>query len=186
MEDLEKRGYEGKDIRYFLLSSHYRKPLNFSFGALDTARNTVNRLNGFIQRVIHSRPGEGWGEVDQFIYDLRQGFAGAMDDDFNISSAIASIFEFVKNVNSPLAIDQLNRKERTDILDVIKEIDSVLGIMNFEEEELPNEVRRLLNEREKLRRAGNWEKADRIREKLSEMGFVLMDTPEGTRWMVKS
>ena len=186
MEELAKRGYEGKDIRYFLLSSHYRKPLNFSFGALTTARNTVNRLNGFIQRVIHSGHGEGCSEVDQFIYDLRQGFAEAMDDDFNISSAIASIFEFVKNVNSPLAGDRLNRKERTDILDVIKDIDSVLGIMNFEEEEPPDEVRRLLNEREGLRSAGNWEKADRIRERLSELGFVLMDTPEGTNWVVKS
>lgn len=186
MEDLEKRGYEGKDIRYFLLSSHYRKPLNFSFGALDTARNTVNRLNGFIQRVIHSHPGNGCPEVDQFIYDLRRGFVNAMDDDFNISGVIASIFEFVRNVNPPVAGDQLNKEERTKVLGVMQEIDSVLGIMSFKQEEPTDEARRLLSEREGLRRAGKWKEADRIRERLSEMGFVIMDTPEGTKWMSKS
>ncbi|MBE9546295.1 MAG: cysteine--tRNA ligase, partial [Proteobacteria bacterium] len=186
MEDLEKKEYGGKDVRYFLLSSHYRKPLNFSFGALDTARNTVNNLNGFIQRLIHFTPGEGFPDVDQFVYDVKHGFTEAMDDDFNISAALASIFDFVKKVNLPLAGGQLNKKERDKILDVMRGIDSVLGIMNFEEEALSEEVERLLKEREEFRKAGNWEESDRIRDKLEEMGIVVQDTPEGTKWVVKS
>ena len=177
IEDLEKKGYGGKDIRYFLLSSHYRKPLNFSFGALDTARNTVNNLNGFIQRLIRFTPGEGYPDADQFIYDVKQGFAGAMDDDFNISGALASIFEFVKKVNLPLAGGQLNEKEQDKILQVMQGIDSVLGIMDFDEEAVSDDVKRLLKEREEFRMAGNWKESDRIRKELEEMGIVVMDTP---------
>ncbi len=185
MEDLAKKGYEGKDIRYFLLSSHYRKPLNFSFGALDTARNTINKLNRFIQKLIRFTPGEGCPEVDQFIYDVKQGFTEAMDNDFNISGALASLFEFVKKVNLLLAEARLNEKGRDEILDTMHRIDSVLGIMDFKEKILSDEVKSFLKEREEFRRTGNWEGSDRIREKLGELGVVVMDTPEGTKWMVK-
>ncbi|MDO9528665.1 MAG: cysteine--tRNA ligase [Syntrophales bacterium] len=177
MEDIEKKGYKGKDIRYFLLSSHYRKPLNFSFGALDTARNTVHNLNNFIQRLIRFTPGKGYPDVDQFIYDVKQGFAEAMDDDFNISGALASIFEFVKKVNPPLAKGQLNKKERDKILEVMQGIDSALGIMDFEEETISDDIKKLLKEREEFRRAGNWKESDRIRKELEELGVVVMDTP---------
>jgi cysteinyl-tRNA synthetase len=185
MEDLEKKGYKGGNIRYFLLSSHYRKPLNFSFGALDTARNTVNNLNGFIQRLLHFTPGGGFQDIDQFVYDVKHGFTEAMDDDFNISGALASIFEFAKKVNLPLDGAQLSKKERDKVLDVIRRIDSVLGIMNFEEEALSEEVRRLLKEREEFRRAGNWKESDRIRDKLEKRGIIVQDTTEGTKWMAK-
>ena len=185
MEDLEKKEYEGKDVRYFLISSHYRKPLNFSFGALDTARNTVNNLNGFIQRLIRFSPGGGFQDIDQFVYDVKHGFTEAMDDDFNMSGALASIFEFVKKVNLPLAEGQLSKKDRDKILDVLRGIDSVLGIMNFEEEALSEEVERLLKEREEFRKAGNWEESDRIRDKLEEMGIIVQDTTEGAKGMAK-
>ncbi len=180
MEDIKKKGYKGEDVRYFLLSSHYRKPLNFFFGALDTARNTVKNLNNFIQRLICFTPGEGYQDVDQFIYDVKQGFTEAMDDDFNISGALASIFEFVKKVNLPLARGQLDKKGQDKILQVMQGIDSVLGIMEFDEETVSDDVKRLLKKREEFRMAGNWKESDRIRKELEELGIILMDTPEGT------
>ncbi len=185
LEDLEKKGYKGREIRYFLLSSHYRKPLNFSFGALDTARNTTKRLNGFIQRLIRFTPGEGCPEVDQFIYNVNQDFTEAMDDDLNISGALASVFEFIRKVNVPLTERRLNKKEWGKIIKTMKKIDSVLGIMDFEEEKISEEALGLLEKRDEARAAGNWNESDRIREKLSEMGIIVLDTPKGTIWKIK-
>ena len=185
LDDLEKKGYKGREIRYFLLSSHYRKPLNFSFGALDTARNTTKRLNGFIQRLIRFTPGEGCPDVDQFIYNVNQDFTEAMDDDLNISGALASVFEFIRKVNVPLTERRLNKKEWGKIIKTMKKIDSVLGIMDFEEEKISEEALRLLRKRNEARTTGNWNESDRIREKLSEMGIIVLDTPKGTIWKIK-
>jgi cysteinyl-tRNA synthetase len=185
LEDLEKRGYSGREIRYFLLSSHYRKPLNFSFGALDTARNTVKRLNGFIQKLIRFTPGEGYSDVKQFIYDVNQDFTEAMDDDLNISSALAAVFEFVKKVNVPLTERKLNKKEWNKIIKTMKKIDSVLGIMDFKEEKISEEALNLLKKRGEARATGNWNESDRIRDQLSDMGINVLDTPGETTWKIK-
>ena len=85
LEDLEAEGYGGREIRYFLLSSHYRKPLLFSFGALDTARNTIKNVDNFIQWLLRLDPGGDFPEMDQCIYDLKNGFIEAMDDDLQHS-----------------------------------------------------------------------------------------------------
>ncbi len=185
VSDLEEKGYSGKEIRYFLLSSHYRKPLSFSFGALDTACNTIKRLNSFIQRLIRFTPGDGYTDTDQLIYDVRRGFTEAMDDDFSISGALACVFEFVKKVNIPLAGKQLNTKQRDVILDTMKNINSVLRVMNFEEEILSKDAARLMEERKKARVAGDWERSDSLRKELSEKGIIVHDTPEGTIWTLK-
>jgi len=182
LDDLEKRGYSGREIRYFLLSSHYRKPLNFSFGALDTARNTVKRIDGFTQRLLSVSPGGGYPNADQLIYDVNQNFSEAMDDDLNISSALASVFEFVKKVNAPLSEQKLTQKQRDKILDTLKHIDSVLGIMNFEEIDIGEEARQLIEKRNEARANSNWTEADRIREQLSAMGVIGIDTPQGSLW----
>lgn len=182
--ELEEKGYGGKEIRYFLLSSHYRKPLNFSFGALDTARNTAKRLNGFIQRLIRFTPGEGYPETDQLIYSVNRDFTEAMDDDFNISNALAAVFEFVKRVNGPLAEGHLNRKDRDTILETMTRLNSVLGIMDFQKEQLGEKAQDLLNKRNAARAARNWAESDRLRDELNKIGITVLDTPQGTIWKV--
>jgi len=183
--DLEERGYTGREIRYFLLSSHYRKPLAFSFGALDTACNTVKRLNTFIQRLLRFTPGDGYAETEQLIYDVRNGFAGAMDDDFNISGALASLFEFVRAINIPLAANRLDTRQRDLVLDTMQRINSVLRIMDFEERRLGNEAARLMEERKQARSAGDWKESDRLRRQLAALGVLVHDTPEGTTWTLQ-
>jgi cysteinyl-tRNA synthetase len=178
-------GYGGRDIRFFLLNTHYRKPLNFSYGALDTAKNTVRKLDRFIQQLIHYTPGGGYPDADQLIYDVKQRFADAMDDDFNISGSLAALFEFVRYIRIALSRWQLSGKERNDVLDVMKRIDSVLGIMNFVEEPLSEETLKLLKEREVLRQSGDWEASDEIRKKLGEMGIEVSDTASGMMWRLK-
>jgi len=186
IEDLEKMGYDGKEIRFFLLSSHYRKPLHFSFGALETAKNTIKKLNRFIQKLIRFTSADGgYADTDQYIYDVKQGFADAMDDDFNISGTLAFLFEFVKKINLPLCRGELNEKQRDDVKNTMKKIDAVLGIMDFEEETISEEVRRLLTERDAARTAGRWKEADAIRQRLSEMRIEISDTPKGVIWRLK-
>jgi cysteinyl-tRNA synthetase len=182
---LEQQGYRGSEIRYFLLSSHYRKPLNFSPGAMETAKNTVEKLNEFVQRLIHFTPGTGCPDTDQFVYDLRHGFAEAMDDDLNISAALAALFGFVKRVSAPLARNAFSEKERDKILESLKSIDAVLAVMDFEEERLGDEAQRLLDRRNELRQAKRWKEADEVRAQLLEMGVVLQDTPAGVTWKKK-
>ncbi len=185
IEDLEKRGYQGKEIRFFLLSAHYRKPLNFTYGALDTAKNTVQKLNGFIQRLIHFRAGEGFPDTDQLLYNLNQAFTEAMDDDLNISGALASLFEFVKKVSAALSRSQLSAGERDRIFAMMKKIEGVLGILDFEEETISDDAGELLKRREILRKAGQWEESDAIRKKLLALGIEVSDTPEGMFWRLK-
>jgi cysteinyl-tRNA synthetase len=186
LEELERKGYRGREVRYFLLASHYRKPLHFSFGALETARNTIRRLDGFVQRLLRFIPGNGYSDTDQLIYDVKQRFVGAMDDDFNISGALASLFTFVNRVGLPLAQGQFSEAERNRILETLKLLDSVLGIMNFGEESIGEEVRLLLAERQKLRKEGLWAEADRIRNLLLGMGVEISDTQDGVVWRLIS
>ncbi len=186
IEDLERRGYNGREIRFFLLGSHYRKPLHFSFGALDSARNTVKRLDGFIQRLLHYTKGEGYPDTEQIIYDIKQGFADAMDDDLNISGALASLFEFVKKVNVPLSRKLLSEQNRDHIINTMKALDTVLGVMEFKQEPISEEIKKLLDEREAMRREGKWQESDSMRMKLHEIGIEVSDTPDGMVWRFKS
>jgi cysteinyl-tRNA synthetase len=185
IEDLEKKEYRGPEIRFFLLSAHYRKPLNFTVGAMDTAKNTVRKLNGFIQRLIRYRSGSGFADTDQFIYDVNQSFVEAMDDDLNISAALASLFEFVRKISIPLSQARLNQKEKDNILATMKRMDDVLGVMSFEEEVISEEVWHLLRERELLRQSGQWKASDDIRSRLLVAGVEVSDTPEGMVWHLK-
>jgi cysteinyl-tRNA synthetase len=185
MDDLEGKGYDGKEVRFFLLGTHYRKPLNFSFSALESARNTLKKLNRFIQGLIRFTPGGGYFDTDQLIYDVKHGFANAMDDDFNISGGLASMFEFMGKISVPLAHGQLNVKERDRVLDIMKKMDAVLGIMNFSEEAITDEALQLLRERESLRKQGDWDASDEIRRRLLEMGIEVSDTSEGMTWRLK-
>lgn len=185
LQQLTERGYQPKEIRFFLLSSHYRKPLNFSFGALNTARNTVRNLDGFIQRLMQSPSGSGYPDINQFLYDLNHGFTEAMDDDFNVSQVFAHLFEFVRKVNIPLNRGELTGAERDRILETLRKIDSVLAVMNFSEETLDEETDNLLQKREAARKVQDWAESDRIRSLLLARGILLQDTPEGTRWRRK-
>jgi len=185
VSDLEERGYTGREIRYFLLSSHYRKPLAFSFGALDTACNTIKRLSNFIQRLLRFTPGNGYAEAEQLVYDVRKGFTGAMDDDLNISGALASLFEFVRKINVPLAANRLDTRQRDLILDTMQRINAVLRVMDFEEQALSEHAARLMEKRRTARAAGDWEESDRLRQELAATGVLVHDTPEGTTWTVR-
>jgi cysteinyl-tRNA synthetase len=182
VRDLLAQGYSGRAIRYWLLSTHYRKPLAYSSERLDAAEKTLERLDEFVARVKSSSPGSGLAEMEQYIYDLRQNFRDSLDDDLNVAGALAALFEFIRTINQVLDNNQLSRAELDQTLEVLVQINEVLGVMNFDQATLEAECRDLLAQRNAARRARDWAEADRLREELLQRGIKVVDTPVGTRW----
>ncbi|QTA91110.1 cysteine--tRNA ligase [Desulfonema magnum] len=175
LDEVRDKGYSGKDIRYWLLSGHYRKPLIFSEDRLDFARHSLKRLNTCVHALLNIKQGDSYPELDQLLYDIKQGFVQAMDDDLNISAAMASIFRHIKKINTLLLEKKISPDDAFKITDVFRSIDSVLNMFDFGDELSAPEIQTLIKEREKARAAKNWELADKIREQLISRGVTIRD-----------
>jgi cysteinyl-tRNA synthetase len=172
-------------VRFFLLSSHYRAPLNFSEETLRGAEATLSRYNDFIRRVSEvsasSKQG-GAGSIDSIVKRAREEFIKGLDDDLNISKSLAALSELVKEINIMIGREDLGSEDAQKVLSFMREMDEVLAVFSFERETLDKEIELLIEERNLARKKKEFEKADRIREKLLEIGIVLEDTKDGTRW----
>ncbi len=182
LRDVLAKGYTGRQIRYFLMSRHYRKPLYFSWSKLDSVKNTLDHLDSFVQKIHFSPQAPPAQEVDQFIYDLRHGFSEALDDDMNISAALAALFNFMGQLNKTMDRRGLAPEEKEAVLKALEGINSVLGVMELARLELSEEALALIKRREQARKQKDWNTADSLREKLREMGIQVIDTPTGTIW----
>jgi cysteinyl-tRNA synthetase len=182
VQQLLNRGYTGRQIRYWLLATHYRKPLHYEEGRLEEAARSLERLDEFIQRLQHVVTGEAAGEVDQLIYEVEQNFDEAMGDDLNISSALAAIFSFIRKLNPHISEGTLSEGQKEATLAAVERLDSVLNLIHCTEADLDEKACGLLEARAEARRSKRWEEADRIRHELLELGIKVVDTPEGTRW----
>lgn len=180
LSDLMDMGCSGREIRYWLLSAHYRKPVIFAKESLEDAKRSLKRLDTCITSLIQlTNESVVYADIDQLLYDLKHGFIRSMDDDLNISAAMASIFNIVRRVNILIKEDQLGSDDAAKILDAFRNIDSVLKIFNFETERYEPEVKHLLQERERARSEKNWTLADKIRDQLQEKGVTIKDHKAG-------
>jgi cysteinyl-tRNA synthetase len=175
IQDLLDRGYSGREVRYWLLSSHYRKPVQFAEAKLDNAGRSLKRLDACVSMLLNRRRGKSYADLKQLIYDIRHGFGDAMDDDLNTSAALASIFENVKKINKLVAGGTIDVEDAAKIIAAFKGIDSVLNIFNFESRDKDSEVERLLQKREAARQKRDWAAADKIRDILTEKGVQVRD-----------
>jgi len=182
LKNLLRKGYSGREIRYWLLSRHYRKPLYFSWAKLETARNTLHHLDYFVQKVHRCPKGSPDPGMDQRTYDLRRGFNDAMDDDLNIASALASLFQFTREINRIMDRTGMADGDREKIFDALRQIDSVLGVLQLEQENPDASIEAIVQEREEARKNKDWERADDLRRQLREMGIEILDTREGPVW----
>ena len=180
LEDLLEKGYKPKEIRYFLISAHYRKAIEFSFKKIDNARDSIKRLEDFIFRLNIWSEGLPSLELDQLIYDLKHNFIQAMDDDLNISSALASIFTFINKVNSLISKGFIDNSQKEKIINVMKSLDSVVNIIFPETVYIDEKTKELIKKREIARKEKNFKLADSIREKLLKDGIQIIDTPKGS------
>jgi cysteinyl-tRNA synthetase len=184
--NLKQNGYLGRDIRYFLLGMNYRKPINYSDDALQMAKNTVKKIDMFIGRLQALQPDlESFSDVDQMIYDLHHGFEKALDDDINISGALAVFFDFVGKVNIPLTQGILGAKDARKIITALKNLNDIIGIMDFNGRDIKRDIKSLIDRRDSARESGRWQEADAIRDELAGLGIEVSDTHQGTICRVK-
>lgn len=181
LRDLLGQGRTPKAIRYLLLATHYRQQLNFTLEGLESAENSVKRLLDFMALLKNVKKEKESKEVEKLINEAKKGFEDAMDDDMNISKALANIFDFVKEINKV----ELGKKDAEKIIQAMNEFDKVLGLLEEKEIELTEEQKLMIDEREKARKAKDFKTADKIRDELLAQGIVLEDTPEGIRWKKK-
>jgi cysteinyl-tRNA synthetase len=175
LDDLTRMGYSGRLIRYWLFSTHYRKPITFSEDRLMDARHSLNRIEQCLFILQKIRDGQPYPDLDQFLYDIKHGFISAMDDDLNISAAMASLFRSIKKVNILALEKKIDAADASKILNAFRKIDSVLGFLEFDKKIDDHEVRRLIRVRNQARLEHNWVLADGIREQLKARGIIVQD-----------
>jgi len=177
LRDILKKGYNPKAIRYLLLSTHYRQKLNFTFKVLEAAKNSIDRLNNFVFNLKNIKETKDNKEVSALIKKVKEEFEKEMDDDLNISKALAVIFDFMRDVNKLI----ISKKDAKEIYNVMFNFNKVLGVLEEKEEKISKEIQDLINEREKARKNKDYKKADEIRNELRKKGFIIEDTKEGPR-----
>ena len=183
---LKQKGFTGRDIRYFLLGMNYRKPINYSAEALQVAKNTLRKIDTFIDRLqAINQESKSLADVDQMIYDLHRGFEKTLDDDLNVSGALSVFFDFIGKANKPVAQGRLGATDAGKIIGVLKGINEILGVMDFDKQSLKQEIRELIDRRETARKAGRWGDADSIRDQLAGLGMEILDTQQGTLCRIK-
>ncbi|HHU76031.1 MAG TPA: cysteine--tRNA ligase [Firmicutes bacterium] len=182
-------------LRYFMLSSHYRSPINFSREHLDQAGRALERLTTLLYKLqerLEKVPEGDLRDEEQELLDFlgasRERFIEVMDDDFNTAEGIAVLFELARKTN--VYLDRFAEQKRNvlqPILAFYQEVDKIFGFLTEGLEtvsDLDQEIEELINTREKARREKNWELADAIRDQLREKNILLEDTPQGVRWKV--
>ncbi len=174
-------GYE--PIRYFLISSHYRSPINYSTEIIEQAKNALERLYTCRDNLDFAlkNASEG-GSVPSFLESHKNAFIEAMEDDLNTADAIGVLFQLVRDINTMIAAnpDKISVESAIKTFD---ELTSVLGLLyNRKSNDLDSEVEKLIDERTNARRAKDYRRADEIRDKLKDMGIQLEDTPQGVKW----
>jgi len=185
--------YGGQVIRFFMLSGHYRGPINFSDEMLKQAANGLERIRTAYANVLHrlptARPDEPNGLAEQqaaLLERLRQEFIAAMDDDFNTANAITVLFELAREANLYLRQQNVGRQQLEAYRRLFLELADVLGLVLEDADELlDEEVEALIAERAAARKARNFARADEIRNLLAARGIILEDTPQGVRWRRK-
>ena len=188
LRDLLKKGCDPMAIRYLLLSTHYRQQLNFTFEGLAAAKSAIERLANVLRRLRNANGESSKVKIMQLSNRLEEEFGNALDDDLNISVALASLFDFVRDINNLLDSNVISKQEAAQVRSLLLEVDKVLGIVgNLEKEAiLPSEAQKLISEREKARKAKDWKTADVLRQQLKAMGVIVEDTPQGVSWRIES
>ncbi|GIO34974.1 MULTISPECIES: cysteine--tRNA ligase [Paenibacillus] len=192
VKDLRKE-FKKEAIRYFMLSTHYRNPLNFNAETMDQAMNSVERIANAVSNLKHrleTVTPDGHGavreELKQKLDGILQQYYEKMNDDFNTPDAITTLFEWVNEANLLLKEPVVNPEELKLMLSAFEQLNAVLRLYAGEENELlDEEVEKLIAERTQARKEKNWSRADEIRDLLAAQGIVLEDTAQGMRWRRK-
>ncbi len=183
LRDLLEKGYTGTQVRYLLLQTHYKTQLNFTFQGLESTKSALQRLNDFIQRLHEISSMQVGGRAEELCQKTFDHFAEALADDLNISAALAALFDFVREMNGLCDAGQIGKEEAQKALDLIRKLDSILGVLSFEKQEsaIPAELQEAFERRLQARKDKNWKLADELRDFIQQRGYTIEDTPHGAR-----
>jgi len=174
--------FDGVVVRLFLLDSHYASPVNFSKELLMQSEKAYARIQNCRENLkyIMENPKETDADVNEAVDFLDKGFNEAMDDDLNTAGAIGVIFEYIKKVNTLFENGGTAAAAEKALLELDKRLD-VLGLMKAGKDDVPDEVKKLVEERQEARARKDWAVADALRGKLNDMGYEVKDTPDGVK-----
>ena len=191
LPDILDKGYRASALRYLLLSSHYRKQLNFTWAGMDQAEESLRRITDCLARLEAIDGTTGASAVVEAIEKARTRFREALESDLNTAGALAAIFDLVRDVNKDIDDRQIGREDAQRVRAAIDEFDQVLGVISLRRAEdaqppVPvEEIERLIEDRKAARQRRDFAAADRIRQELAERGILLEDNSAGTRWKKK-
>ena len=175
--DLLAKGFTGREIRYLLLTAHYRETFNFTLEGLQAARAALTRIDECLTK-LHELAGNAMATSES---PLLGEFSNALDDDLNISGAWGAVFEWVRDTNRKLAEKSLDAAAAAAALAAWDKLDSVVGVGAPREVVVPAEITALVEARQAARKARDFKRADAIRDELKAKGWVIEDTPKGAR-----
>ena len=189
LRDLMNLGYSAREIRYLLLSTHYRQPLSYSEEKLNAARAALKRIDAFVNKLRRCHDGRETDKMQGIAEEMLVSFETAIESDLNVPMALGAIFTLIRKANQHLSTGGLSKNDASHLMDVLTRINSVLALFDFNpagpEDEDP-EIEALVNRREEARERKDYQEADRIREELRKKNIVLEDTSYGTLWWIKN
>jgi len=176
LDELVREGFSPREIRFWLVSHHYRTPLTFSrTRLLIQTRRSLKRIDACICALMVVKEGTGYPDIEQLVYDIRQEFTAAMDDDLNFPRALGMIFNVIKKINILIQGRQIHAGDAALILSVFEAIDAVMKIFDMKPRAMDPAIRDLMQKREDARKSGDFKKADQIREELRALGMAVQD-----------
>ena len=207
LSEIAARGHRPSALRYLLLSSHYRKQLNFTWAGMDQAEEALRRFVDFLARlddVGRLRDAQAshrvadptssdprTRRVEEFVARARRDFRAALESDLNTAAALAAIFDLVRDVNAAIDAHEVSAADAAAVRELFDEFDRVLGVISLRQAEdaqppMPvEEIEQLMQDRQAARQRRDFAAADRIRQELADRGVLLEDNPGGTRWKKK-
>ncbi len=181
------RRYDPEVLRWYYAATHYRKPIEFAEHDLKRSQTELEYLYNTLRNVMHAASPDGTAlpEVEPLLAATKQNFVAAMNDDFNTPQALRHLYALARNLNARVSGLQIPPELTEQIMTLFKELGQILGILEKDvviDERLPSPVVRLIRQREAARKRNDWGRADQLRDEIKQQGYLVEDTPHGTRW----
>jgi cysteinyl-tRNA synthetase len=182
--ELYEQGWRPAELRYALLATYYRAPLEWTDDTMSNARAAVERLTTAVQRAEeYEGPAAGDDDAtDAAISAATDGFRAGLDDDLNVSAALAAVFDLVRDLNRRMDARSISTAAAKRGAEAVRDVDRVLAVLDDQPADLPEGAQALLEQRAAARSSRDWATSDRLREELAALGVAVEDTPGGQRW----
>ena len=184
VDELIEAGVSPRALRYALLAVHYRTGLDYSDASLTAAAAALTRLDTLVLALeSYSQDGPDDPELAGALLAGRDAFTAALDDDLNVSAALAAVFDLVRDLNRRIEARSMSTEDARRALEALRDLDQVLGVLDERTDDaLDADLQALLDERAAARAARDWAASDRLRDELAERGVAVEDTRDGQRW----